>query len=173
MNRSISNGDELFKAIINDPSILRKLPINYQYDLDFLHLFYIILDEKIKPYIPVEIFNMLKHREIIFKNHIKHQPSSTPNITLKDELEILHDILTNPKAIENLPTDEKYNSDFLEFIYIIWEEQIKPYIPYEMFEQLQNEALMKKYHNNYEQEYEKWAKEEHQKVLIKDKNCYQ
>ena len=84
-------------------------------------------------------------------------------------MEILHDLLTDPKTIENIPTNEKYNSAFLEFIYIIWGEQIKPYIPYEIFEQLQNEALMNEYHRSYEQEQKNWEKEENQKKLNKSK----
>ena len=169
MNHKFKNGAELFRAIINNPKILITLPTQYRYDVDFLEPFYIILNEEIKPYIPSEIFNILKHREIVLKNKNPMQPTLRPNITLKDELEILHDILTDPQTIENLPTNEKYNNAFLEFIYIIWGDQIKPYIPYEMFEQLQNEALMNEYHQSYEQEHEKWAKEENQKFLTKTK----
>ena len=67
--------------------------------------------------------------KLILKNQNLRRPTFKPNITLKNELEILHDILTDPKTIESLPTDEKYNNSFLELIYIIWEDQIKPYIP--------------------------------------------
>lgn len=62
---------------------------------------------------------------------------------------------------------------FLEFIYIIWGDQIKPYIPFEIFEQLENEALMKKYHQDYRQKQKNWEEEENKKVLTKNKNCYQ
>ena len=169
MNHKFKNGAELFKAIINNPKILITLPTQYRYDVDFLEPFYIILNEEIKPYIPSEIFNILKHREIVLKNKNPIQPKFKPTITLKDELEILHDLLADPKTIENIPTNEKYNSAFLEFIYIIWGEQIKPYIPYEIFEQLQNEALMNEYHRSYEQEQKNWEKEENQKKLNKSK----
>lgn len=144
MNHNFKNGADLFKAIIKNPKILTTLPDEYRYDVDFLEPFYIILNNEIKP-----------------------------NITLKNELEILHDILTDPKTIESLPIDEKYNNSFLEFIYIIWEDQIKPYIPFEIFEQLENEALMKKYHQDYRQKQKNWEEEENKKVLTKNKNCYQ
>lgn len=169
MNHKFNDGAELFKAIINNPSTLMSLPSKYRYDIEFLEPFYIILANQIRPYIPSEIFQILQHREIICLNQNKTQLTNKPNITLKDELDILHALLTNPKTIETLPTDEKYNSDFLEFLYIIWGDQIEPYIPQEMFEQLKNEALMNEYHQSYEQEHEKWAKEEHQKILSKIK----
>lgn len=173
MNHNFKNGADLFKAIIKNPKILTTLPDEYRYDVDFLEPFYIILNNEIKPYIPKEVFNILKHHEIIIKNQNPPQPTFKPNITLKNELEILHDILTDPKTIESLPTDEKYNNSFLEFIYIIWGDQIKPYIPFEIFEQLENEALMKKYHQDYRQKQKNWEEEENKKVLTKNKNCYQ
>ena len=66
-----------------------------------------------------------------------------------------------------MPTNEKYNNDFLEFMYLIWGDEIEPYIPYEMFEEIKNENLMNKYHQDYDQNRENWANEEHQKVLKK------
>lgn len=170
MKQEFKDGEELFKAIVNDPSVLSTLPKTYLYDVDFLELFYIILEDKIKPYIPQEIYQILKHHETICINQNKKQLENIPNVTLKDEMEILHDILQDPKAIEQLPTNEKYNSSFLEFLYIIWGDQIMPYIPYEMFEGLKNESLMNEYHHRYEQEHNNWAQEEHQKILNKAKN---
>ena len=68
MNHKFNDGAELFKAIINNPSTLMSLPSKYRYDVDFLEPFYIILNEEIKPHIPSEVFNILRHREIILKN---------------------------------------------------------------------------------------------------------
>lgn len=79
----------------------------------------------------------------------------------------MHNILTNIEFIDLLPTTEKYNNDFLEFLYLIWGDEIEDYIPHEMFEQLKNERLMKEYHQNHNNEQQKWAEEEHQKVLKK------
>lgn len=161
------NPSELFNTIINNPRIINSLPKELISDIDFIEKYYIILGEEIKPYIPPKTYETLKHREVILKNKEKKQIENKPNITLENELEILHNILTDPKFIENLPTNEKYSNDFLEFIYLIWGDEIKPYIPYEMFEEIKNEVLMHKYHQDYDQNREQWAKEEHQKVLKK------
>lgn len=161
------NSINLFRQILNQPKTITYLPKEYQTDIDFLELFYIILNDKIKPYISPEIFKILKHREIIFKNqHIK-KTKYKPNISLEDEETLLHNILTNIEFIDLLPTTEKYNNDFLEFLYIIWGDEIEDYIPHEMFEQLKNERLMKEYHQNHNNEQQKWAEEEHQRVLKK------
>lgn len=161
------NSSELFNAIINNPKIINSLPKELTSNIDFIEKYYIILKDEIKPYIPPKTFETLKHREIIFKN--KNNPSleNTPNITLENEIEILHSLLNDPQTIELLPTNEKYNNNFLEFIYLIWGDDIEPYIPYEIFEQLKNERLMKEYHQNYENEQKKWAEEENQKILTK------
>ena len=161
------NPSELFHAILNNPRIINSLPKELISDIDFIEKYYIILGEEIKPYIPNKTYETLKHREVILKNRQKNQLENKPNITLENEIEILHNILTDPKFIENLPTNEKYSNDFLEFIYLIWGDEIKPYIPYEMFEEIKNEVLMHKYHQDYDQNREQWAKEEHQKVLKK------
>ena len=161
------NPSELFNTIINNPRIINSLPKELISDIDFIEKYYIILGEEIKPYIPNKTYETLKHREVILKNKEKKQIENKPNISLENELEILHNILTDPKFIENLPTNEKYSNDFLEFIYLIWGDEIKPYIPYEMFEEIKNEVLMHKYHQDYDQNREQWAKEEHQKVLKK------
>lgn len=161
------NPIELFHAILNNPRIINSLPKELISDIDFIEKYYIILGEEIKLYIPNKTYETLKHREVILKNKQKNQLENKPNITLENEIEILHNILTDPKFIENLPTNEKYSNDFLEFIYLIWGDEIKPYIPYEMFEEIKNEVLMHKYHQDYDQNREQWAKEEHQKVLKK------
>lgn len=67
MNHNFKNGADLFKAIIKNPKILTTLPDEYRYDVDFLEPFYIILNNEIKPYIPKEVFNILKHHEINIK----------------------------------------------------------------------------------------------------------
>lgn len=161
------NPIELFHAILNNPRIINSLPKELISDIDFIEKYYIILGEEIKLYIPNKTYETLKHREVILKNKQKNQLENKPNITLENEIEILHNILTDPKFIENLPTNEKYSNDFLEFIYLIWGDEIKPYIPYEMFEEIKNEVLMHKYHQDYDQNREQWAKEEHQKILKK------
>ena len=161
------NPIELFHAILNNPRIINSLPKELISDIDFIEKYYIILGEEIKLYIPNKTYETLKHREVILKNKQKNKLENKPNITLENEIEILHNILTDPKFIENLPTNEKYSNDFLEFIYLIWGDEIKPYIPYEMFEEIKNEVLMHKYHQDYDQNREQWAKEEHQKILKK------
>lgn len=165
--KQYQNPRELFSAIINNPRIINSLPKELISDIDFIEKYYIILGEEIKSYIPGKTYETLKHREVILKNKNKKQLENTPNIALENEMEILHNILTDPKFIETLPTNEKYSNDFLEFIYLIWGDEIKPYIPYEMFEEIKNEVLMHKYHQDYNQNCEQWAKEEHQKVLKK------
>ena len=162
------NLTELFKAIINNPQIIRSLPQNLKTDIDFIETFYIILNDKIKPYISKETYNSLKHREIIFKNqHIKQ--INKPNISLLEEENILHNILTDISYINLLPTDEKYNSNFLEMLYIIWEDDIEAYIPYEIYEHLKNEKLMKQYHQTHHKNQVQWAKEVDQKIKLLSK----
>ena len=91
------------------------------------------------------------------------------NHKFKNGAELFRAIINNPKILITLPTHYRYNVDFLEPFYIILNEEIKPYIPYEIFEQLQNEALMNEYHRSYEQEQKNWEKEENQKKLNKSK----
>ena len=163
------NSEKLFKQIINNPKIIASLPKTLISNIDFIEKYYIILKDEIKPYIPKETYETLKHREIIFKNKYKTQLEKRPSITLKSELEILHDILSDPKTIETLPTDEKYNNSFLEFVYLIWGDEIEPYIPYEMFEELKNTKLMQEYHQNHNQGQEDWVNEENQKIKLLSK----
>lgn len=163
-NYNYNDGAKLFRAIIENPKILATLPVIYKYDKEFLELYYIILGDQIAPYIPSEILKQLKNNQIQTS-----ELNSKPNITLESEDEILHAILTNPQAIEKIPTDDKYNSNFLELLYIIWGDQIEPYIPYEMFEYLKNESRMNEYHNIHDKELENWAKEVHDKILTKNK----
>lgn len=111
----------------------------------------------------------MKHREIIFKNKNEEKPKNKPNITLENELEIMHNLPTDLSTINLLPTDEKYNNNFLEFLYIIWGDELENYIPYEMFEELKNEKLMKEYHQSHEEEQENWAKEVNQKIKLLSK----
>lgn len=183
----------IFHRIINNPKEILLLPKEYQLNIDFLETFYIILKDEIKPYISKKIYETLKHREVLFKNKFNLQPQNKPNISLESEIKILNDILTSPKAIEKLPTDEKYSNACLEFLYLIWGDEIKPYFPPEMFEQftnetfteenndfetefhqepfayLEDETLMREYHLKYEQDCENWAEEENEKVLQKQK----
>ena len=165
-NNQNMDGSKLFKAIINNPKLLASLPVKYKYDKDFLELYYIILGNQIAPYIPTEIFKVLQNNEKNTKQLI-----NKPNITLEDEYTILHMLLTNPKTLETIPTDEKYNNDFLELLYIIWGDKIEPYIPSEMFETLKNEALMHEYHQKHKQKQKQWVKEVQEKILSKNKNC--
>lgn len=167
MNENYENEISIFNQILENPQILTRLPIEYQNDIDFLELFYIILNDKIKPYISPKIYEQLKHREIIFKNKHMKKPKHKPNISLEDELTILHNILTDIKTINCLPTTEKYNNNFLELLYIIWGDEIENYIPHEMYEELKNERLMKEYHKNHQNNQERWAEEENNKILKK------
>lgn len=163
-NNQLPDGEYLFKAILDNPQLLAQLPATYKYDIDFLELYYIILGDKITPYIPTTMLKQLKNNNIqATQLHIK------PNITLDDEYEILHQILTNPQAVEKIPTNEKYNNNFLELLYIIWGDKIEPYIPQEIFNYLKDEELMKQYHQDYHKKQEKWAKEENDKILSKKK----
>ena len=91
------------------------------------------------------------------------------NHKFKNGAELFRAIINNPQILITLPTQYRYDVDFLEPFYIILNEEIKPYIPYEIFEQLQNEALMNEYHRSYEQEQKNWEKEENQKKLNKSK----
>ena len=109
----------LFNTILNNPKKLKSLPLNLISDIDFIEKYYIILKDEIKPYIPAKTDETLKHREIIFKNKNEEKPKNKPNITLENELEIMHNLLTDLSTINLLPTDEKYNNNFLEFLYII------------------------------------------------------
>ena len=52
-------------------------------------------------------------------------------------------------------------------MYLIWGDEIEPYIPFEMFEEIKNESLMRKYHQAHIQNQEEWAEEENQKVFKK------
>lgn len=101
-NYNYNDSAKLFRAIIENPQILATLPAIYKYDKDFLELYYIILGDKIAPYIPIEILKQLKNNQIKIK-----QLNDKPNITLENEDEILHAILTNPQAIEKIPTNDK------------------------------------------------------------------
>lgn len=90
---------------------------------------------------------------------------------------LFNTILNNPKKLKSLPLNlisdidfiEKYNNNFLEFLYIIWGDELENYIPYEMFEELKNEKLMKEYHQSHEEEQENWAKEVNQKIKLLSK----
>ena len=146
------NSINLFKQILNNPKTITYLPKEYQTDVDFLELFLYHFKWWIKPYVSSEIFNTLKHREVVFKNKHTKKPKYKPNISLEDEITLLHNILTDISSINLLPTTEKYNNEFLEFLYIIWGDEIENYIPDEMFEQLKNEKLMKEYHQTHENE---------------------
>lgn len=157
MTNQFQNSEDLFKSIIHHPEILAQLSEEYQDDIDFIETFYIILGSEIKPYVSKEIYNRLKHREIIFKNKYCKKKQDYPKISLKSEEELLHDLLTDPATLDVLPTDEKYNDSLLEFMYIIWGDELKPYIPKEIYEQLVNEAKMNEYHLKHYQNYKELA----------------
>ena len=72
--------------------------------------------------------------------------------------DIFKAILNNPKLLTKLNVTYKYDKDFLELFYIIWDDEIQNYIPYEMYEHLKNESLMHKYHNEHIKKYENWPK---------------
>lgn len=164
MNKNFKDEAEFFGAIFHNPQLITYLPATYKYDKDFLEIFYIILGDKIAPYIPYEILKQLKNKENNFNvSKIQHHSF------LENEEEILHNILQNPQYIENLPTNEKYNDDFLEMLYIIWEDEIEPYIPKEMFEWLKNEHLMKTYHEKHNQEQQQWINEIDEKIKLLSK----
>ena len=169
MNQNYENDIKWFKEIINKPETLKLLPKQYLENPDFLETFYIILGDKIKPYISNQTFETLKHREVIFKNQNMQKIKNKPNISLDDELELLHKLLTDIETINLLPTDEKYTNNCIQFLYLIWGDEIENYIPYEMFEEIKNEKLMKKYHESHNQEQEKWAKEVDQKIKLLSK----
>ena len=111
MNQNYENDIKWFKEIINKPETLKLLPKQYLENPDFLETFYIILGDKIKPYISKKAFETLKHREIIFKNQDMQKIKNKPNISLDDELELLHKLLTDIETINLLPTDEKYTNN--------------------------------------------------------------
>ena len=87
---------------------------------------------------------------------------------------LFNTILNNPKKLKSLPLNlisdidfiEKYNNNFLEFLYIIWGDELENYIPYEMFEELKNEKLMKEDPQSHDEEPENWAKEVNQKIKL-------
>lgn len=149
----LPHGEKLFKAILNNPEILTKLNVTYKYDKDFLELYYIILGDEIAPYIPTEILKAFKNN----KTSVESLPSK-PNITLENEEQILHKLLTDITYINKIPTNIKYKNSFLELFYIFWGDEIQNYIPNEMYEQLKNEMLMHEYHNEHIKKYEKWPK---------------
>lgn len=119
MNQNYENDIKWFKEIINKPETLKLLPKQYLENPDFLETFYIILGDKIKPYISKQAFETLKHREIIFHNKNKQSIKNKPNISLDSELELLHKLLTDIETINLLPTDEKYTNNCIQFLYLI------------------------------------------------------
>ena len=160
---------ELFNAIINNSRVINSLPKELISNIDFIEKYYIILKDEIKPYIPKKVYETLKHREIIFKNKHFPKPKYKPNISLENELNLFHSLLNDLSILDSLTTDEKYNNDFLEFLYLIWGDELENYIPYEMFEELKNEELMRKYHQDYLQKQKDWAEEENQKIKLLSK----
>ena len=125
MNQNYENDIKWFKEIINKPENLKLLPKQYLENPDFLETFYIILGDKIKPYISKQTFETLKHREVIFKNQNMQKIKNKPNISLDDELELLHKLLTDIETINLLPTDEKYTNNCIQFLYLIWGDEIE------------------------------------------------
>lgn len=105
MNQNYENDIKWFKEIINKPETLKLLPKQYLENPDFLETFYIILGDKIKPYISKQTFETLKHREIIFHNKNKQSIKNKPNISLDSELELLHKLLTDIESqqMKNIP----------------------------------------------------------------------
>ena len=54
------------------------------------------------------------------------------NHKFKNGAELFRAIINNPKILITLPTQYRYDVDFLEPFYIILNEEIKPYIPSEI-----------------------------------------
>ena len=42
------------------------------------------------------------------------------------------------------------NDDLLEVMYMVWGDAIQPYLPSEMYQQLEDEDRMRQYHISYE-----------------------
>lgn len=152
-----SDGAELFKAILEQPELLSQLPTCFRYDKDFLDVFYIILGDEIAPYIPYQIFEQLKFCDLERKPATSHL-ENTPKTMLGEQDDIIHELFTHPDALAELSTDDKYDDDLLEVMYIIWGKEIQPYLPAEMYQHLEDEERMRQYHIAYENDIHDWAK---------------
>jgi hypothetical protein len=59
--------------------------------------------------------------------------------------------LNDPKAIDAMPTNEKYSDDFLEVEYIVLGDEIKEYFPEEMYDAIVDSLEKDKYHREHEE----------------------
>lgn len=152
-----SDGAELFRAILEQPELLSQLPTWLRYDKDFLDVFYIILGDEIAPYIPYQIFKQFKCSDLEKKPATPHLENA-PKTILGEQENVIHQLFTHPDALAELSTDDKYDDDLLEVMYMVWGKAIQPYLPSEMYQQLEDEDRMRQYHISYENGIHDWAK---------------
>lgn len=156
-NFPYSDGAELFKAILEQPELLSQLPTWLRYDKEFLDIFYIILGDEIAPYIPYQIFKQFKLGDLERKPAISHLDNA-PKTMLGEQEDIMHQLLTHPDALAELSTNDKYDNDLLDVMYMVWEDAIQPYLPSEMYQQLKDEDRMRQYHIAYDNNIRDWVK---------------
>lgn len=137
---------EFFGAILKNPKLIEFIPQEYKNNIDFFETLYIILGDEIKPYISIKIYNYL---------HKKYNQTPITDIIYDSEEELEIALLYDITLIDKISTNEKYTSEFIEFMYLIWGDELKDYIPYEMYEELDNENKMKAYHLEYKMRYQK------------------
>lgn len=77
---------------------------------------------------------------------------------LGEQENVIHQLFTHPDALAELSTDDKYDDDLLEVMYMVWGDAIQPYLPSEMYQQLEDEDRMRQYHISYENGIHDWAK---------------
>ena len=139
---------ELFGAILNNPELLKTMPVEIKYNEEFINTLYVILEDEILPYIPYQIYEKIKGKK-------EKKVTKNKNHINKEELELK--LLSSPEAINLVSTNEKYEEDFIELMYLLHGDEIKSYFPEEIFNQIKNEEKAKLYHRNYEKDYEKWV----------------
>lgn len=157
MNFPYSDEAKSFRAILDNPALLSTLPTCLKYDTEFLDIFYIVLGDEIAPYIPYQIFEQLKYPGVDRKSSV-FSLDDVPKTMLGTEEDTIHELFTNPSSLGELSTDDKYDDQLLEVMYMIWGEEISPYIPDEMYQQLVEEEAMRNYHLQYERECRDWDK---------------
>ncbi len=157
MNFPYSDEAKSFRAILDNPALLSTLPTCLKYDTEFLDIFYIVLGDEIAPYIPYQIFEKLKYGDRQ-KASSDLQVENAPKTMLGDEEDVIHQLFSDPSSLSLLSTDDKYDDSLLEIMYLLWGDEISPYIPDEMYQQLVVEEAMRTYHLQYERECRDWAK---------------
>lgn len=133
-NLGFKDEAELFGAILRYPNLIALLPISEKYNKHFISFLYEILGDEILPFIPTEMIRLFK----------KNKVQTDIHIPVQTEEELLHNLLTDIETINQLTTNEKYNDEMLEMLYIIYGNKLIDYIPYEMFEQLKNDDYNQK-----------------------------